>query len=140
MINANVKVLRSQTAIFLLQNRKNRVWNTEQQPLVPATDHFPWVLMMTINQGFNTIAIEVLTQLLQWSCFTERLLVCLCFFTTGRVIDSCRHLLTPTENRQVLEPKVAVQYSIPCFSRPKVKRKKPSGYARLHVKRVWYCS
>ena len=35
-------------------------------------------------------------------------------------INSRRHLLTPMENR---DAKVAVQYSRPYFSRPKVKRK-----------------
>ena len=39
--------------------------------------------------------------------------------------------LTPQQNCGSVEPKVAVQYSRPFFSRPNIKEKKWSGYARL---------
>ena len=39
----------------------------------------------------------------------------ICFFTTSLVIDGRRQLLTPTESRGMLEPKVAVQHTSPIF-------------------------
>ena len=102
---------------FLLQDGKNRVWNTEQQPWFSAgVNKWRWPSMTqpvvkkhkhinnhTVTSGHYRVI--VITPQLYWN---------LDWWSSSPI--------NTAENWRVMEPKVAVQYSRPYFSHLKVKR------------------
>ena len=128
-------VLRSQTAIFSFycsRTGKNRVWNAEQQPLVPSVPDFQRVLIgddysihlgwYNYNRGVNTVIarhrkmVGALVLLHNWPSHWWSLLP-----------------IHTHKNRGMMEPKLLFSIPDPIFSRPKVKRKNSSLATRDYV-------